>query len=430
MAEQSFLAKLGLRLGVLGSSASLAFAAPLATGNYDPSCHTDAARIGWYFDRAVGAEKIGMVVGGQTGPLYTRNGSVVDTLFTGQVTVGDGTTAAGFAINGAAATDRMLTFQTSGVNRWQVGANSTAEGGADSGSDLVFRAYSDAGSLIDIPVTIIRAAGGTATWVRTVVVSTAAIGASVSLVSNAGTNRTISYQTAGVNRWVVTCDNTSESGSNAGSNYLLTAYTDAGATIDSPITIIRAALGVLTVNRPITHAAGTLTGAQTVMNSSATWNNAATTFTGWLLNITDTNSATGSLLMDLKTGGSTRFNVRKQGQVTSTMIDTDLLGTGAFNYTRTTTLTGNVTDGVQQVYSVAVNGAFTVTRFNYISIQNPTGTSTITDGCVLRFNAAAGTHKCVDSGTTKSSPGTVSAWLKHNLNGAVVFQPLYTSKTS
>lgn len=64
MADQGLLAKLGLRTGVLGSLASLAIAAPLATGNGDPAAHTAASRIGWYFDRTPGAEKIGTVVMG------------------------------------------------------------------------------------------------------------------------------------------------------------------------------------------------------------------------------------------------------------------------------------------------------------------------------------------------------------------------------
>ncbi len=431
MAEQSFLAKLGLRLGVLGTSASLALAAPLATGNYDPSCHTDAARIGWYFDRAVGAEKIGMIVGGQTGPVYTRSGVLVNAQFTGSVIAGDGTVSANMTINGATSTERTLFYQTAGVNRWGAAANATVESGADAGSDYVITAYADNGSVIDSPMTITRASPGFISFTRRIQMSVpAASTAQFVLSANVGNNRIFEYRTGSSIRWQLLANSTAESGSNAGSDFAIKSYDDSGVLIDTPMTIIRAALGVMSWNRPVLHAAGTLTGSQVAWSTTATWNNVATPFTGWLLNITDTNSATASLLLDLQTGGSTRFNVRKQGLVTTTMVDTDLLGTGAFNYTRTSTLTGNVTDGVHQVYSVAVNGAFTVTRFNYLAIQNPTGTSTITDGCVLRFNAAAGTHKCVDSGSTKTSPGTVSAWLKHNLNGAIVYQPLYTSKTS
>jgi len=46
---------------------------------------------------------------------------------------------------------------------------------------------------------------------------------------------------------------------------------------------------------------------------SDTWNAAGTTFTGLGLNVTDTASAAGSLLMDLQVGGASRFNVTKAG---------------------------------------------------------------------------------------------------------------------
>lgn len=430
MAEQSFLAKLGLRIGIVGSSAALAIAAPIANADYSTTANTAANRTGWYFDQTAAAEKIGMIVGGQTGPLYTRNGAVVDVLFSGNVTVGDGTGAPGIAINGAAATNRLLKYQTAGVLRWEIGANNTAEGGANAGSDLVINCYADNGAAIDTPITITRAAGGPVTSVRNMVITTGATGAALSITSNAGTTRSINYQTAGVQRWQQSVTNTAESGTNAGSDYALTAYTDAGAVIDVPIACFRVALGVMTLSRPITHNGGTFTGSQTLLNSTCTWNNAATTFTGWLLNITDTNSATASLLMDVQANSSTRFNIRKQGLITSTITDTDLLGTASWTITRTTTLTGNVTDGVQALMAPTINGAFTVTRLNYINFNNFAGTSTVTNGCALRFNAAAGTHKAVDSGTTKTTPGGVDAWMKINLNGTTVFMPLYTSKTA
>ena len=64
MAAQSLLAKLGMRAATLGTVASLALAAPLAEGNPSMAAHTDASRIGWYFDRTGGSEKIGHVVMG------------------------------------------------------------------------------------------------------------------------------------------------------------------------------------------------------------------------------------------------------------------------------------------------------------------------------------------------------------------------------
>lgn len=58
MAEQSFLASDGLRSQILGSNADLAFAVPLTDGDPDPAAHTDASRIGMWYDRTVTMEGI------------------------------------------------------------------------------------------------------------------------------------------------------------------------------------------------------------------------------------------------------------------------------------------------------------------------------------------------------------------------------------
>jgi hypothetical protein len=50
---------------------------------------------------------------------------------------------------------------------------------------------------------------------------------------------------------------------------------------------------------------------------SDTWNAAGTTFTGIGLNVTDTASAAGSLLLDLQVGGTSAFRAAKNGAVTA-----------------------------------------------------------------------------------------------------------------
>jgi hypothetical protein len=62
-----------------------------------------------------------------------------------------------------------------------------------------------------------------------------------------------------------------------------------------------------------TFSAGTDTVSNPILNLSQTWNNAATTFTGILANVTDTASNASSLLMDLQVGGVSKFNVDKLG---------------------------------------------------------------------------------------------------------------------
>jgi hypothetical protein len=57
---------------------------------------------------------------------------------------------------------------------------------------------------------------------------------------------------AGLSRWLMNIGNSNaETGSNAGSNFELFAYDDAGSVIDAPIFIYRAAGGVMTIARPL-----------------------------------------------------------------------------------------------------------------------------------------------------------------------------------
>jgi hypothetical protein len=62
------------------------------------------------------------------------------------------------------------------------------------------------------------------------------------------------------------------------------------------------------------NAFGTIT-ASSPATISQTWNNAAVTFTGALVNVTDTASAAGSMMLDCKVGGTSFFNVTKAGKL-------------------------------------------------------------------------------------------------------------------
>ena len=54
-----------------------------------------------------------------------------------------------------------------------------------------------------------------------------------------------------------------------------------------------------------------------IYNLADTWNAGATTFTAIKMDVTDTASAAGSLLMDLQKGGISQFKVSKNGVVTT-----------------------------------------------------------------------------------------------------------------
>jgi hypothetical protein len=66
----------------------------------------------------------------------------------------------------------------------------------------------------------------------------------------AGNTRDLRFQSGNSDRWRWRVNNDAESGSNAGSSLQLNACTDAGGFIDSPLNIVRAANGTVTIARP------------------------------------------------------------------------------------------------------------------------------------------------------------------------------------
>lgn len=68
----------------------------------------------------------------------------------------------------------------------------------------------------------------------------------------------------------------------------------------------------------LTTTGGTITASAPVINLTQTWNNAGVTFTGALLNVTNTASASASLLLDLQVGGVSQFNADRSGNLVAT----------------------------------------------------------------------------------------------------------------
>jgi hypothetical protein len=67
-----------------------------------------------------------------------------------------------------------------------------------------------------------------------------------------------------------------------------------------------------------------------IYDMAQTWNDGATTFAGIKLNVTDTASASGSLLMDLQLGGAAKFKVDKNGD--DVRLSTIATGTPALGF--------------------------------------------------------------------------------------------------
>lgn len=69
--------------------------------------------------------------------------------------------------------------------------------------------------------------------------------------------------------------------------------------------------------KAITVASHTHTTSNPAIDVAQTWNAAGVTFTGWKLNVTDTASASASLLADYQVGGVSKFSVDKSGNMVS-----------------------------------------------------------------------------------------------------------------
>ena len=94
----------------------------------------------------------------------TQTGSAGFTFAANTLSIGDNTSSGHVWVTGLTGRQSSLHFMTNNVVRWDIQKNNTAEGGANAGSDFNIIAYSDAGALIDSPLTILRAASGTITW--------------------------------------------------------------------------------------------------------------------------------------------------------------------------------------------------------------------------------------------------------------------------
>ena len=104
------------------------------------------------------------------GDVLTTSGattSLSQSATTAQVNVGSGTGSGNSVtvVRGAAGTERILAFNTGTSSaRWRLSANSTAEAGANAGSNLLLSAYDDTGVAIDDVLTVRRVAAGAIAW--------------------------------------------------------------------------------------------------------------------------------------------------------------------------------------------------------------------------------------------------------------------------
>jgi hypothetical protein len=103
------------------------------------------------------------------------------------------------------------------------------------------------------------------------------------------------------------------------------------------------------------------TGTYPILHLVSTWNSGGTTMVGLRQNITDTASATASLLLDLQVGGSAKFTVRKDGAIYERGRTTPLgewidVSFSEGNFTANGSMTWTVASGEQYAYAYTLIG--------------------------------------------------------------------------
>jgi hypothetical protein len=175
----------------------------------------------------------------------------------------------------------------------------------------------------------------------------------------------------------------------------------------------------------------TITANAPVVDFAQTWNNAAVTFTGAKLNITDTASNAASLLMDLQVGPSSVFSVRKNGNLgigSAPSVSFSLNAVGAINASQYSISTSNGavywTDlvltrrGAANLRLGAADAAAPVAQT--LSVQGRTGTDAAATAYPFTIQGAQGTgtgaggsivFQVAPAGTAGSTPnGLVDAF--------------------
>jgi len=233
-------------------------------------------------------------IGATTPGLGTFTTATVNTL----LTLGSNTVAPTVNYNGPVGSNRYIRWQTAGLSRWQLYANSTAEGGGNAGTDFVLASYDDAGNSIGNALLISRAnrnvafyggisfSGGLAsatndltkhillttnygfnitsarmnivnggiTWFVTgstgvdyanITSSGAQFGVDTSaaqtlILNNNGAAKNIAFRTAGLNRWNLQTGTTETGTGDVGSDLSLQRYNDTGTSLGTAFTITRA----------------------------------------------------------------------------------------------------------------------------------------------------------------------------------------------
>lgn len=152
------------------------------------------------------------------------------------------------AANGTATKNGGFILQVSGVGRWDIGGDDSAESGSNAGSNLRIIRRSDAGANLGDALVINRATGkvdiggnleNTGAGSRFLAAQSTDNNGHVYVSGANGFVSQVELRTGGVARWAIRKENTTESGSDAGSNLVINRYSDAGTLLGTALSVVR-----------------------------------------------------------------------------------------------------------------------------------------------------------------------------------------------
>lgn len=178
----------------------------------------------------------------------------------------------------------------------------------------------------------------------------------------------------------------------------LGTYTSSGTTLSrdtilassnsgSAVNFSAGTKNVYTVIPASFRARGTIT-ANDPFEYTQTWNAAGVTFTGLRLNITDTASASASLLADYQLGGSSRMSLRKDGLMTLTSALNGSLTVTSSNTTGTAISVINTSSGGHDVQFFST-GVANGLGAGFFGVYSNTGSTFFFAANTTRFNLTA-----------------------------------------
>jgi hypothetical protein len=259
-------------------------------------------------------------------------------------------------LNGTSTNNAFLGFASAGTNKWSIG---------NVQSDHRFRIYSETNTAELVSVLQTGEFGiGIANPTTKFHIDGGASALIANLDANVSVAKSISFRSDNSNRFNIEVSGT-ESGSNAGADFFIRRYSDAGSLIDTPLTIIRS------------------TGNATFSGILTTPQVKAATSAGLSIN-----ANSGTQVADFGAGGSANITFFGGLNGTTAIFSSSTTAT-AFIPTGSTIPTNGMYLSAANTLNFATN---TTNRFSIASTGAATFTNSITSGEAITVNMSAGNY--------------------------------------